>query len=137
MDKEHRIRDRLANGIGNDLEADDITIADGSQLVVDPYVRLSYPWHAFTPEWAQSVDMDEERRARFAAEPSSKVTSEIEPIESEQVKLTVIHDDLEPDGPLAGMVSRGWPARDRKPRRCWRRPSRSRTSGDSSTIRGI
>ena len=75
----------------------------------DPYTRLSYTWHAFTPEWAQTVDVDESRRARLAAERRSKVTFEIEPIDGEQVKLTVIHDDLEPDGLLVNMISGGWP----------------------------
>lgn len=89
----------------------DVTIVDDGQRVVeaDPYTRLSYTWHAFTPDWAQTVDVDEKRRARLDAEPRSKVTFEIEPIDGEQVKLTVIHDDLEPDGLLAGMISGGWP----------------------------
>ena len=76
----------------------DVTIFDNPQRVVeaDPYTRLSYTWHAFTPEWGQTVGIDEQRRARLAAERRSKVTYEIEPIDGEQVKLTVIHDDLEP-----------------------------------------
>ncbi|HEV7750044.1 MAG TPA: SRPBCC family protein, partial [Baekduia sp.] len=90
----------------------DVTIVDddGQHVVeADPYTRLSYTWHTFTPEWARVVDVDEERRARLAAECRSKVTFEIEPIDSEQVKLTVIHDDLEPDGLLVDMISGGWP----------------------------
>src|SRR4051812_38964388 len=89
----------------------DTTIADDGQRVVeaDPCTRLSYTWHAFTPEWAQAFDVDEERRARLAAERRSKVTFEIEPIDGEQVKLTVIHDDLEPGGLLVNMISGGWP----------------------------
>lgn len=89
----------------------DVTIVDDGQRVVEaePYSRLSYTWHTFTPEWAQSVGIDEERRARLAGERRSKVTFEIEPIDSEQLKLTVIHDDLEPEGLLAGMISGGWP----------------------------
>jgi uncharacterized protein YndB with AHSA1/START domain/DNA-binding transcriptional ArsR family regulator len=89
----------------------DVTIVDDGQRVVeaDPYNRLSYTWHAFSPEWAQAVDIDEERRSRLAAERRSKVTFEIEPIDGEQVKLTVIHDDLERDGLLASMISGGWP----------------------------
>ncbi|MGH2928187.1 MAG: SRPBCC domain-containing protein, partial [Solirubrobacteraceae bacterium] len=75
----------------------------------EPYSRLSYTWHTFTPEWAQTVGIGEERRARLAGERRSKVTFEIEPIDSEQLKLTVIHDDLEPDGLLVGMISGGWP----------------------------
>jgi DNA-binding transcriptional ArsR family regulator/uncharacterized protein YndB with AHSA1/START domain len=88
-----------------------VRIVDEDQRVVeaDPYRRLSYTWHSFTPEWARAVEIDEQRRARLAAERRSKVTFEIERIDDEQVKLTVIHDDLEPDGLLVGMISGGWP----------------------------
>jgi DNA-binding transcriptional ArsR family regulator/uncharacterized protein YndB with AHSA1/START domain len=92
-------------------EQRDVTIADDAQRVVeaDPYTRLSYTWHSFTPEWAQTVDLDEDQRARLAAERRSKVTFEIEPLDGEQVKLTVVHDDLEPGGLLGNMISGGWP----------------------------
>ena len=88
-----------------------VTVAGDGQHVVeaDPYTRLAYTWHSFTPEWAQAVGIDEERRARLAGERRSKVTFEIEDLDGEQVKLTVIHDDLEPGGLLAGMISGGWP----------------------------
>jgi len=86
-------------------------IADAEQVVLesDPYSRLSYTWHSFPPEFAAKLDMAEERRARIAAERRSKVTFEIEPLDAEQVKLIVVHDDLAPDGLLAGMISNGWP----------------------------
>ncbi len=89
----------------------DVTIVDDDQRVVqaDPYTRLSYTWHTFTPEWAQAVGIDDDRRAQMVAERRSKVTFEIEPIDGEQVKLTVIHDDLEPGGLLVDMISSGWP----------------------------
>ena len=45
---------------------------------------------------------------RLAAEPRSKVTFEIESL-GEQVKLTVIHDDLEPGGMTGSLISQGWP----------------------------
>ncbi|MDX6542354.1 MAG: hypothetical protein QOI71_3964, partial [Gaiellales bacterium] len=85
-------------------------IADREQVVVesDPYRRLSYTWHTFTPEWAESLDLTDEARGRLAAEPRSKVTFEIEPL-GEQVKLTVIHDDLEAGGLTATLISQGWP----------------------------
>jgi uncharacterized protein YndB with AHSA1/START domain len=85
-------------------------IADPEQVVVesDPYRRLSYTWHTFTPEWAESLDLTDEARGRLAAEPRSKVTFEIEPL-GEQVKLTVIHDDLEAGGLTATLISQGWP----------------------------
>ena len=88
-----------------------VTTADAEQVVVesDPYRRLAYTWHSFTPEWAEAMDVDQERRERLAAERRSKVTFDIEPLDSDQVKLTVVHDDLEPGGLLAGMISNGWP----------------------------
>ncbi len=73
-----------------------------------PGRRLVYTWHTFTPEWAQAHGFDEELRSKLAAEPRSKVTFTIEPL-GEQVKLTVVHDDLEPDGTLLAMISEGWP----------------------------
>jgi uncharacterized protein YndB with AHSA1/START domain len=88
-----------------------VTIADVEQVVVesDPYRRLAYTWHTFTPEWAAAFDISDEARARLAAEPRSKVTFEIEPLDDDQVKLTVVHDDLDPSGQLVSMISQGWP----------------------------
>src|SRR5450755_2957885 len=76
-----------------------VKIADPEQVVLEsePYRRLSYTWHTFTPEWAESLDFTDGNRERLGAERRSKVTFEIEPL-GEQVKLTVIHDDLEPGG---------------------------------------
>lgn len=87
-----------------------VAIADPEQVVVDsmPFRRLSYTWHTFTPEWAASLDLTNDTRDRLAGEVRSKVTFEIEPL-GEQVKLTVIHDDLEPDGILRSLISGGWP----------------------------
>jgi DNA-binding transcriptional ArsR family regulator/uncharacterized protein YndB with AHSA1/START domain len=87
-----------------------VAIADPGQVVVEsePYRRLSYTWHTFTPEWAGSLDLTDDARGRLAAEPRSKVTFEIEPL-GEQVKLTVIHDDLEPGGITGSLISQGWP----------------------------
>ncbi len=87
-----------------------LTIADPEQVVVEsePYRRLSYTWHTFSPEWAESLDLTDDARDRLAAEPRSKVTFEIEPLD-EQVKLTVIHDDLAPGGMTGSLISQGWP----------------------------
>ena len=87
-----------------------LTIADSEQVVVEsePCRRLSYTWHTFTPEWAESLDLTDDARDRLAAERRSKVTFEIEPL-GDQVKLTVIHDDLEPGGMMASLISEGWP----------------------------
>jgi uncharacterized protein YndB with AHSA1/START domain/DNA-binding transcriptional ArsR family regulator len=89
---------------------DGIRNVDAEQIVLecDPPRRLSYRWHAFTPEWAEAYGQDEELRARLATEARSKVTFELEP-DGPLVKLTVVHDDFEPGSTVAEMVSGGWP----------------------------
>jgi uncharacterized protein YndB with AHSA1/START domain len=81
---------------------------DPRQLVLeaDPPHRLSYTWHAISPEW--NTSLSEERCRRAAAEPLSHVTFELEP-HGELVKLTVLHNHFEPDSIVAQMVSKGWP----------------------------
>ncbi|WP_167479938.1 ArsR/SmtB family transcription factor [Nocardia arthritidis] len=84
---------------------------DPEQVVLeaDPYRRLSYTWHTFDPAFAETFDFSEEQLAKWAAEPRSKVTFELEPL-GEIVKLTVVHDGFGPgSGVLAG-ISEGWPA---------------------------
>lgn len=87
-----------------------VTIADPEQVVLEsePYRRLSYTWHTFTADWAASLDLAGDARDRLTAEPRSKVTFEIEPLD-DQVRLTVIHDDLEPGGVTGSLISQGWP----------------------------
>jgi uncharacterized protein YndB with AHSA1/START domain len=77
-------------------------------LVSEPYRRLSYTWHTFTPEWAKAVGVDDQVLARIREEPRSKVTFDLEP-HGELVKLTVVHDDFEPGSTVQEMVSQGWP----------------------------
>ena len=88
-----------------------LTIADDDQVVLEaePYRRLSYTWHTVTPEWADALDLTDEARERLAGEPRSTVTFEIEPLDDEQVKLTVVHDDLASDGMTRSLISGGWP----------------------------
>jgi DNA-binding transcriptional ArsR family regulator/uncharacterized protein YndB with AHSA1/START domain len=87
-----------------------VTIADPEQvvLVYEPYRRLSYSWHSFTPAWAEVSGFDEESRAKVANEHRSKVTFDLEAI-GPMVKLTVVHDDFDAGGTVAAMVSEGWP----------------------------
>lgn len=87
-----------------------VTIADPEQVVVEsePYRRLSYTWQTVTPEWAAALNLTDEARDRLASERRSKVTFEIEPL-GDQVRLTVIHDDLEPGGMMGSLISQGWP----------------------------
>src|SRR5438132_3212323 len=85
-----------------------VTIADPEQLVLEsePYRRLSYTWHSFTPELTASLNLTEEARERLAAEQRSKVTFDIEPL-GDLVKLTVVHDDA--GALVASLVTQGWP----------------------------
>jgi DNA-binding transcriptional ArsR family regulator/uncharacterized protein YndB with AHSA1/START domain len=87
-----------------------VRIADPDQLVVEsePYRRLSYTWHNFTPELARACEASEERFAAAAAEPRSRVTFELEPAGG-AVKLTVVHEDFPPASTAAELVSNGWP----------------------------
>ena len=86
------------------------SIADPEQIVLEsePFRRLSYRWHTFTPELSESLDLNEETRRRIAAEERSKVTFEIEPF-GDLVKLTVVHDGFEAGSAVASMISHGWP----------------------------
>lgn len=87
-----------------------VRIADPEQVVLaaDPYRRLSYTWHTFTPELATAIHLDEETFRQAAAEARSTVTFEIEPA-GQQVKLTVVHDGFEPGSVVLKSVSTGWP----------------------------
>jgi DNA-binding transcriptional ArsR family regulator/uncharacterized protein YndB with AHSA1/START domain len=87
-----------------------VRIADPEQVVLEaqPYRRLAYTFHTFTPEFAQSVGLDDDFVAKASAERRSKVTFDLEP-RGETVKLTVVHDDFDPDSVVLPMVSQGWP----------------------------
>jgi DNA-binding transcriptional ArsR family regulator/uncharacterized protein YndB with AHSA1/START domain len=88
-----------------------VPIVDPEQVVLeaDPYRRLAYTWHSFTPEWAELHGVDEERRARLAREGRTRASFDIEPVEDGKVRLTVVHDHFDDDSEVAEMVSEGWP----------------------------
>jgi uncharacterized protein YndB with AHSA1/START domain len=85
-----------------------IIVADPEQIVLesDPYRRLVYTWHTFTPEFNER--MDDELLAKLSGERRSRVAFNIEPV-GEMAKLTVVHDDFEPGSTAATMVRNGWP----------------------------
>jgi uncharacterized protein YndB with AHSA1/START domain/DNA-binding transcriptional ArsR family regulator len=91
-----------------------LTIADPEQVVLEsqPYRRLSYTWHTFTPEWRETarkrVGFSEEFLDRIATERRSKATFEIEDL-GELVKLTVIHDGFDASSEVLETISQGWP----------------------------
>jgi uncharacterized protein YndB with AHSA1/START domain/DNA-binding transcriptional ArsR family regulator len=87
-----------------------IVVADPEQVVLEsePYRRLSFTWHTFSPELNASHGFTEEVSERIAAEARSKATFEIEPV-GDAVKLTVVHEGLDPDGLVKDMIGNGWP----------------------------
>ena len=92
------------------LELEKVKIADPAQVVLEsePYRRLSYTWHTFTPEWAAAYGVSDEHLAKVAGERRSKVIFDIEPV-GEMVKLTVIHDDFDEGSAVLPGISAGWP----------------------------
>jgi uncharacterized protein YndB with AHSA1/START domain/DNA-binding transcriptional ArsR family regulator len=87
-----------------------VTVADPEQVVLesDPYRRLAYTWQTITAEFAEAVGFDDELFARLIKEPRSKVTFDISETDN-GVKLTVIHDGLQPGGAMLESISGGWP----------------------------
>jgi uncharacterized protein YndB with AHSA1/START domain len=83
---------------------------DVDQVVLEsePYRRLSYRWHNYQREHAELFGWSEETFADLVKEPRSKVTFDLEPF-GETVKLTVIHDDFQPDSEMLKGVRDGWP----------------------------
>lgn len=83
---------------------------DPGQIVLeaDPYRRLAYTWHTFSPAWAKANKVAEDVLAKLLAEPRSKATFDLEPV-GDTVKLTVTHDGIEPGTTVVQMVSQGWP----------------------------
>jgi len=87
-----------------------VVIADPEQVVLvsDPYRRLAYTWHTFTPELDERLRFGDELFAKLAGERRSRVTFDLEEV-GELVKLTVVHDGFEPGSTAATMVRNGWP----------------------------
>ena len=58
-----------------------IIIASPEQVVLesDPYRRLAYTWHTFTPELNERLQFGEELFAKLTGERRSRVAFDIEP----------------------------------------------------------
>ncbi|HEY0639921.1 MAG TPA: metalloregulator ArsR/SmtB family transcription factor [Pseudonocardiaceae bacterium] len=91
-------------------ELEGTRIEDPEQVVLEsePYRRLSYTWHTFTPEFADAFGMDRGTVAGYAAERRSRVTFTLEPA-GPLVKLTVVHDDFPEGSAVLEAVGGGWP----------------------------
>lgn len=89
----------------------DFTSSGPGQVVLEarPYRRLAYTWHTMTAEKARQAGLDEEDVRRAVAEPRSKVSFDIEPLDG-QVRLTVIHDGFGPGSVILQSIRHGWPA---------------------------
>jgi DNA-binding transcriptional ArsR family regulator/uncharacterized protein YndB with AHSA1/START domain len=88
-----------------------VTIVDPEQVVLEsePYRRLSYTWHTFTPELAEVHEvLTDEVLAEAAAEGRSKVTFEIEPLDG-LCKLAVVHEGFAPGSTVLELITGGWP----------------------------
>jgi DNA-binding transcriptional ArsR family regulator/uncharacterized protein YndB with AHSA1/START domain len=85
-------------------------VTDPAQVILEsePFRRLAYTWHTFTPEWAAAYDISDEDLARFAGEPRSKVAFDIEPL-GDYVRLTVVHDGFGPGSVVLPGITQGWP----------------------------
>lgn len=87
-----------------------IEMADPEQVVVEsrPYERLSFTWHAITPEFAAKVGIDEQTRDKLTQEPRTTATFTLEAQPDGVVKLSLLHTG-EPGSSIVEMVEQGWP----------------------------
>ena len=101
---------RVGSTITWELEGKDVSIADPAQVVVEsePFRRLSYTWHTFTREWADTYGISPATTAVYAGEPRSKVTFEIVQV-GQIVRLTVVHDGFDEGSAVLEAISSGWP----------------------------
>jgi len=87
-----------------------VVLDDPAQVVLEanPYRRLAYTWHTFTPELAELHGFSDEFMATASTEPRSKVAFDLEPV-GPMVKLTVVHDGFGPGSAVIQGISNGWP----------------------------
>jgi uncharacterized protein YndB with AHSA1/START domain/DNA-binding transcriptional ArsR family regulator len=77
-------------------------------LASEPPRLLRYTWHTYQPEMAELFGWSQERLAELRQEKVSKVTFEIDEVTPRVVRLTVTHDDFEPDSEMLRGVREGW-----------------------------
>ena len=93
-------------------EESGFVVRDPGQVILeaDPFRRLAYTWHTFTPEWAARHGFDGATVDAWRAEPRSKVAFDLEEAGPGVVKLTAVHDGFEPGSRVLQGISGGWPA---------------------------
>ena len=107
----HAIESEWQKGSSYIWVEDGLRIEDPEQVIVesDPYQRLAFTFHAFTPDLQQiAPDLSEETIDAAAAERRSRVSFDIEPVE-DQVRLTVTHDGFDPGSIVRELIAHGWP----------------------------
>ncbi|GAB3574966.1 metalloregulator ArsR/SmtB family transcription factor [Amycolatopsis endophytica] len=82
---------------------------DQQVLEYSPHTKLAYTWHNYQPEHQELFGWSDARFAELVREKRSKVSFTLEEA-GKSVKLTVVHDDFEPDAEMLKAVSGGWPA---------------------------
>ncbi|CAA0132101.1 Uncharacterised protein [Mycolicibacterium vanbaalenii] len=90
----------------------DLNISDPEQVILeaDPYRRLAFTFHTFTRDLT-ALGLSGDVIDRAAAEPRSRVSFDIEPVDDGRVKLTVIHSGFPPGSVVRELVSGGWPSK--------------------------
>jgi DNA-binding transcriptional ArsR family regulator len=93
-------------------DQDGLKIEHPDQIILEcePYRRLAFTFHTFTPELATVAGLSGDTITRAAGERRSKVAFDIEPL-GDQVKLTVVHDDFEPGSTVLKLINHGWPVK--------------------------
>jgi DNA-binding transcriptional ArsR family regulator/uncharacterized protein YndB with AHSA1/START domain len=93
-------------------DQDGLKIEHPGQVILEcePYRRLAFTFHTFTPELAAVAGLSGDTITRAASERRSKVAFDIEQL-GDQVKLTVVHDDFEPGSTVLKLINHGWPVK--------------------------
>jgi uncharacterized protein YndB with AHSA1/START domain len=89
-----------------------LVVGDPAMVILesDPYRRLSYTWHTFTPAWASAVGLDPAAAEAWRAEPRSTVAFDLEETSRGVTRLTVVHDGFASGSVVLPNIAQGWPA---------------------------
>jgi DNA-binding transcriptional ArsR family regulator len=115
---------------------DGLKIEHPGQVILEcePYRRLAFTFHTFTPELAALVGLSDQTVTAAASEPRSKVAFDIEP-HGDQVKLTVVQDGFEPGSTVLELISHGWPVKLSNLKSMLERPQPADDTAKAATAR--